>query len=161
MSNRVAKRKSGKWVLFVRVKHSQEAARDQDAERSTLTTPMMHLAKTAGSLGGCFVRPSGQRGTTQSALQYDVDQQRVSRWVMTSETQRQGARSRASREELNHAILYCFLQGREAQSLYLKTCSFYTPKIRMLSRPWRNGVTRSAQNTKAVFLPLICGHKRR
>lgn len=52
---------------------------DQDAERSTLTTPMMHLAKTAGTLGGYFVRPSGQRGTTQSALQYDVDQQRVSR----------------------------------------------------------------------------------
>lgn len=58
--------------------HLQEA-RDQDAERSTLTKPMMHLEKTAGTLGGCFAGPSGQRGTTQSALQYDVDQQRVSR----------------------------------------------------------------------------------
>lgn len=65
-------------MLFVRVKHLQ-GARDQDPERSILTMLMMHLAKTAGTLGGCFVRPSVQRGATQSALQYDVDQQRVSR----------------------------------------------------------------------------------
>lgn len=78
MSNRVATRESEKWILFVRVKHLQEA-RDQDAERSTLPTPMIHLAKTASTPGGCFVRTPGQRGATQSALQYDVDQQRLSR----------------------------------------------------------------------------------
>lgn len=73
MLKRVAKRTSEKWISFVWLKHLQEA-RDQDAERSTLTTSMMHLAKTRQ----LFLRPSGQRGTTQSAGQYDVDQQKVS-----------------------------------------------------------------------------------
>lgn len=44
---------------------------------------------------------------------------------MTSATRRQGTGSRGSREELNHTIPQCFLQGRVARKLHLKTCSFF------------------------------------
>lgn len=58
MSNKVAKQKLQSFP-----KEVQQC--EVDAEGSTLTTVMMHLAQMHGSpLGGCFARPFGQQGTT-------------------------------------------------------------------------------------------------
>lgn len=126
------------------------------AEGSTLTAVMMHLVQPGSPFGGCFCE------AIRSAGNYI---KRFVIWCKTTEgvTVSNGLGSAAARQWEPRRPGGA--RSRHPANAFTRSCGAKPPiykhvvfirQIRMLSRPWGNGVTRPTQNMEAVFPPLIC-----
>lgn len=158
MLNRVAKPGSEKWI-FCRAqtlrrsegwrcweKHfnnvDDASSRDCRSSRQLLCEAVW----SAGNSSECWaIWCRSAEGVTVSNDLGNITAGRAER------SQPGGAQSR------HPALLFTRPWGTEPP---FKNMQFLSSQIRMLSRPWRNAVTRSAHNAKAALLTLICERKR-